>query len=267
MLEQNKILIMKFGGASVKDSDHFKKIASIIAHRKLEFSRIVVVVSAMGNMTDLLVELGYKVHKSPPRREFDMLVSAGERLSIALLSMALDSIGIDAISFTGSQSGIITSNEHAKAKIINVRPSRIISSLDQNKVVVVAGFQGVSLDKEVTTLGRGGSDTTAVALAVGLRAEKVEFYKDVKGICEKDPKIYPEAKILSSISYDRAIDLAEEGGVLHPRSLKLAKTNGILLHLLSFNEYFEDSVDNLGTKIWEKNRACAPEYEEGVTVV
>lgn len=252
MKMKNKTLIMKFGGASVSDPDHFKKIASIIAHRKMKYSKVVVVISAMGNMTDMLVNLGYRVHKNPPKREFDMLVSAGERLSIALLSMALDSIDVPSISFTGSQSGIITTNEHGSAKIITVKPERIISSLNEQRVVVVAGFQGVSEQKEVTTLGRGGSDTSAVALGIALNAEKIEFYKDVKGICAKDPKIDPTAKVLSQLTYDEAIILAKKGGVLHPRSILLAKKNKILLHLLSFNDYFNEGVANKGTKIGEK---------------
>lgn len=259
-----KTLVMKFGGSSLQDSERFQKIAAIIAKRLKEYPRIVVVVSAMGNTTDRLVNLGYAVHKSPPRREFDMLLSAGERLSIALLAMALDSIGIPAISFTGSQSGIITTNEHTNAKILDVKPERIFTSLDEGKVVVVAGFQGVSQQKEITTLGRGGSDTTAVALAIKLEADKVEFYKDVKGIYEQDPKIDPNAKVYTSLTYEDALVLANKGGVLHPRSILLAQKNGIFLHLLSFNDCIDEKMDLLGTRvgIGAKRSATVFENEE-----
>ncbi|MFN4174875.1 MAG: aspartate kinase, partial [Parachlamydiaceae bacterium] len=179
MLERT--LVLKFGGASVAEPEHFSKIADIILYRKKEFNNIVVVVSAMGDTTNKLIDLAKKVNPNPPRREYDMLVSVGERISISLLAMALALKGQDAISFTGSQSGIITTEEHSEARIIDVKPNRLQPHLQAGKVVIVAGFQGVSKSGEITTLGRGGSDTTAVALAVALKAEKVEFYKDVIG--------------------------------------------------------------------------------------
>jgi aspartate kinase len=231
-----EIIVMKFGGASVKAPENFHQIADIIAHRKqTEKKPIVVVISAMANATDQLFALARAVHPSPPHRELDMLVSVGERISIALLAMALSLKGIDAISLTGSQSGMITDESHNEAKILNVKPQRILAALQSNQVVIVAGFQGVSRKGEITTLGRGGSDTSAVALAIALKAPFVDFYKDVKGLYDLDPKTHPDACLLSSIGYEQALLLAEKGAkVLHPRSVSLAEKNGIPLRLRSF---------------------------------
>jgi aspartate kinase len=168
-----------------------------------------------------------------------MLLSVGERISMTLLAMCLAKKGREAISFTGSQSGIITCNQHSEAKIIDVTPFRLIKSLEQNKIVIVAGFQGVSRLKEITTLGRGGSDTTAVALSVALGAEKVEFYKDVPGLFSEDPKKNPDASLFSHLNYDEALDIVSKGAkILHKRCLELAKANQIPLHVLSFKESF-----------------------------
>jgi aspartate kinase len=230
-----KPLIMKFGGASVAEPKNFLSIAQIIAARLQSNPRLVVVVSAMGNTTDQLLKLAREVHPNPPRREQDMLVSVGERISISLLAMALSLNGQEAISFTGSQSGIITTDDHAEAKIIDVRPARIVKALDQGRIAIVAGFQGVSRQGEITTLGRGGSDTTAVALAVALGSERVEFYKDVGGIYDNDPKANPTARLLDRLSFSLAGDLAGRGAkVLHQRCIKLAEKNGIQLHVLPF---------------------------------
>jgi aspartate kinase len=229
-------LIMKFGGASVATPQSFLSIAEIIHTRALVCPEIVVVVSAMGNATDDLLKLAREVHPNPPRREQDMLVSVGERISIALLAMALSLKGRDAISFTGSQSGIITNDDHSDAKIVDVRPARIIKALELGRVSIVAGFQGVSRQGEITTLGRGGSDTTAVALAVALGSDIVEFYKDVGGIFERDPKSDPHASLLHSLSYAMAIELAEKGAkVLHKRCIALAEKNGVQLHVRPFS--------------------------------
>src|ERR1700733_7657312 len=175
MPQHGKTLIMKFGGAAVKTPESFSCLADLIIKRSQNYPRIAIVVSAMDGMTDQLIALARLVHPSPPSREYDMLVSTGERVSISLLAMALFAKGREAVSFTGSQSGIITSNQHSEARIIDVRPSRLLPCLEKNKYVIVAGFQGVSKEKEITTLGRGGSDTTAVALGIALKAEKVEF--------------------------------------------------------------------------------------------
>lgn len=229
------MLVMKFGGASVATSESFLKIAEIIIQRSLHREKLVVVVSAMANMTDDLLELARKVHPNPPTREQDMLVSVGERISIALLAMALERKGKAAVSFTGSQSGIITCENHSDARIVDVKPKRLVEALDKGQVAIVAGFQGVSRKGEITTLGRGGSDTSAVALAVALGAPKVEFYKDVPGIFDADPKKNPNAKVLPKLNYGEALKLAQGGAkVLHARSIELAEKNGVQLSVLSF---------------------------------
>jgi len=228
-------LVMKFGGAAVASPEHFSRIADIILARRESYSRIAVVISAMGDMTDQLIALARQVHCDPPRREYDMLVSVGERISISLLAMALAAKNQEAVSFTGSQSGIITCAKHAEARIVDVRPWRLLPVLDAGKIVIVAGFQGVSVNGEITTLGRGGSDTSAVALAVALQAQRVEFYKDVGGVFTRDPKIFPKATLISQMSYDEALRiLNEEAGVLHPRAIRLAQDNVVPLWVLPF---------------------------------
>jgi aspartate kinase len=258
MPEKTKILIMKFGGASVKAPDSFAQIADIVIQRAIEFPQIAIVISAMGGMTDHLINLAHQVNPSPPRREYDMLVSAGERISISLLAMALSARGYEAVSFTGSQSGIMTSNDHTEARIIDVRPYRLLPHLEAKKFVIIAGFQGVSFHKEITTLGRGGSDTTAVALGVALRAEKVEFYKDVAGIHKDDPKNVPHSQIFHSLSYDEALSVVKQTGgrILHPRSIELAKKNNMPLHVLSFYE-----KKGGGTWIGSEEGPMEPRYE------
>jgi aspartate kinase len=260
MPKEGKTLIMKFGGAAVKTPESFSHIADLIIKRSQTFPQIAIVLSAMGGMTDHLISLAHQVHPSPPRREYDMLVSTGERISISLLAMALSAKGREAASFTGSQSGIITSNQHTEARIIDVRPYRLLPYLEANKFVIVAGFQGVSKDKEITTLGRGGSDTTAVALGIALRAEKVEFYKDVGGIFQNDPKIAADAHIYSSLSYSDAFDIVNRTGgrVLHPRAIKLAQKNTLPLHIRSFFD-----MEGEGTLICTENmQTMEPQYEE-----
>jgi len=264
-----RTLVLKFGGAAVAEVGLFGTIADIIEKRKRIYSRIVVVVSAMGTTTDDLLRLAKQVHPNPPRRELDMLLSVGERMSIALLAMALDLKGMEAISFTGSQSGIITSNEHADAKIVEMRPWRLQPHLEEEKIVIVAGFQGVSRKGEITTLGRGGSDTTAVAIAVALHAEKVEFYKDVSGIYNSDPKTDASAAFFNSLSYDAMLQMAQKGAkVLHPRSVLMAKNNGLPLHVLSFHEAktveYPVEIERLGTWIGQDEKAAVNEciYEE-----
>lgn len=228
-------LVLKFGGAAVATPDHFGKIAQIIASRKEQYTRLIVVVSAMGDTTDELISLARKVHPNPPRREHDMLVTVGERVSISLLAMALDRIGLDGVSFTGSQSGIMTTADHTHARIVDVRAHRVNKALEQQKIAIVAGFQGVSLEGEITTLGRGGSDTTAVALAMALGAQKVEFYKDVEGVFTADPHKHPEAQWIPFLSYEEALELLGRGnGVLHTRCVRLAWQGGMPLEVRSF---------------------------------
>jgi aspartate kinase len=230
-------LVMKFGGASVATPEQFSSIADIIIDRMQEYPQVVVVVSAMGKTTDQLVELAKQVNPDPPRREYDMLVSVGERISISLLAMALARKNCQATSFTGSQSGIITSDDHSEARILEVKPHRLLPCLAQGKVVIVAGFQGVSRKGEITTLGRGGSDTSAVALAAAFDA-KVEFYKDVPGIFSADPKCCSEAFVYPELTYQAALDIVKRGAkVLHSRCIELAEKNGLTLHVRSFDDY------------------------------
>lgn len=246
-----KTIVMKFGGASLSTIERVLSAGKIILTRSQNYSRLIVVVSAMGDMTNELFNLAKKVCERPPKREQDMLISVGERISMALLAMALSDQNKDAISFTGSQSGIITSSDHSEATIIDVRPYRLSKALDEGKIVIVAGFQGVSHKGEITTLGRGGSDTSAVALGVALRATKVEFYKDVKGIYSEDPKKNAGAEFFSNLNYNQALDIAREGSqVLHPRSILLASKNQLPLHVLPF-EY--ESERSHGTLIEPSN--------------
>lgn len=225
-------LVLKFGGAALATPEAFSFVARLIKEKRERGIRVVCVVSAMGDTTNELLRLAEKVHHAPPKRELDMLVSAGERVSMSLLAMALDIEGIDAKSFTGSQSGIITSGVHTDATIVDVRPVRIIEALRTHCVPIVAGFQGVSLEKEVTTLGRGGSDTTAVALGIALDAHHVEFYKDVDGFFDADPKLFKEAKLFKNMSFDEAYGYAKSGAkILHSRAISLASKNNLPLHV------------------------------------
>jgi len=229
------MLVMKFGGASVAKTESFLKIADLIIEKSKLHQEIAVVVSAMGNTTDQLLELARQVHPNPPRREQDMLVSVGERISISLLAMALSLKHKEAVSFTGSQSGIVTCEEHSDAKIVDVKPYRLTPVLQKGHIAIIAGFQGVSRKGEITTLGRGGSDTTAVAIGVALGASRVEFYKDVPGIFDADPKKNQNASLYKELSYLDAIQIAKNGGkVLHQRSIELAMRNGVQLSVLSF---------------------------------
>ncbi|NGX28283.1 MAG: Aspartokinase [Candidatus Anoxychlamydiales bacterium] len=233
------VLIMKFGGASVNGAKSFLKIAEIIIERSKEFKKIVVVISAMGKTTNKLLKLARTIDDNPPKREQDMLISVGERISMSLLSMALQKKGKKSISFTGSQSGIITSSNHLDAKIIDIRPKRIVKALEDDNIVIVAGFQGVSEQKEITTLGRGGSDTSAVAIAVALRADFVEFYKDVAGIYDLDPKKNKNAKFFQKLSFEKALKIIQKSShpVLHPRCIKLALDNNLSLTVKSFKNF------------------------------
>jgi len=255
-------LVIKFGGASVSTPQHFSRIADIVLQCKQNYSRVAVVVSAMGNTTDHLISLAQTVNPKPPSREYDMLVSVGERISISLLAMALAAKGHQAVSFTGSQSGIITCENHSNAKIIDVRPARLLPVLNRGSVAIIAGFQGVSCKGEITTLGRGGSDTSAVALGVALGAEKVVFFKDVPGIFSTDPKKDPNASMFSQLTYAEALAIIEKGAkILHARSVKLACKNEIPLNVVSFDDGVFGA--RMGTFVGSKNesRATVPVYE------
>jgi aspartate kinase len=227
-------IVMKFGGTSVGDPEKLKDVAAriVAAHRR--GTRVVAVLSAMGDTTDELVRLAYEISPTPEPRELDMLISVGERISCALAAMAIHDLGDEAISLTGSQAGIVTDTVHGKAKIVDVRARRIHEALDQDKVVLVAGFQGVSTNLDITTLGRGGSDTTAVALAAALTAGHCEIYTDVAGVFSADPRIVPNARKLHAVSYDEMLELSASGAkVLQLRSVEVARNYGVKLHVRS----------------------------------
>lgn len=227
------IIVQKYGGSSVADVSRIRRVAERVRARRAEGHQLVVVVSAMGDTTDELLGLAKQVSVDPPRRELDMLLTCGERISMALLSMALQELEVPAISFTGSQSGIITDESHASARIVEVRPVRILEELERGRVVIVAGYQGVSRKREVTTLGRGGSDTTAVALAAALAAEACEIFSDVDGVFSADPRVVPGARKLEALGYDEMQELASAGArVLNAQAVEWAKANGIVLNAL-----------------------------------
>lgn len=224
------ILVQKYGGSSVADVEKIQRVAELIRARRNEGFRICVVVSAMGKTTDGLLLQAQQLAPHPPRRELDMLLSCGERASMALLAMALDHLGVPSISFTGSQSGILTNDRHSDASILEVRPYRVQDELEADKVVIVAGFQGVSYRREITTLGRGGSDTTAVALAAALGAD-CEIYSDVDGVYSADPRIVANARRLESLTHEEMQELAAAGArVLHAQAVQFAKARDIAIY-------------------------------------
>ena len=225
------LVVQKYGGSSVSDAERIKRVAErIVATRKAGHD-VCVVVSAMGDTTDELLELAQQVSPLPPGRELDMLLTAGERISMALLAMAIQSLGLSARSFTGSQAGVITDSVHGKARIIDVTPGRITTALAEGHIAIVAGFQGVSQDsKDITTLGRGGSDPTAVALAAALGAEVCEIYTDVDGVYSADPRLVPGARHLSTVSYEEMLELAASGAkILHLRCVEYARRYAVPL--------------------------------------
>ena len=225
------IVVQKYGGSSVADVDRIRQVAARVMKTQAAGYGVAVVVSAMGDTTDELLALAKKISPNPDRRELDMLLSAGERISMALLSMAIRELGGDAISFTGSQSGIITNDRHVDARIIEVRPFRVQDELARGRVVVIAGYQGVSYRREVTTLGRGGSDTTAVAMAAALGAEYCEICSDVDGVYTSDPRVVPTARRIGTLSYEETQELAEAGArVLNAQAVEFAKEKGIAVY-------------------------------------
>ena len=237
-MAQKKIVVQKYGGTSVGTAEKIKNVAKRIKGYVDDGYSVVVVVSAMGKTTDQLISLANEITASPDKRELDMLLSTGEQVSIALLAMALHEAGIDAISYTGSQIKVVTDGNFSNAKIESISTDRIMQSLNGNKVVIVAGFQGIDNDENITTLGRGGSDTSAVALAAVLETRDCEIYTDVDGVFTSDPRVVPNTKKLNEISYDEMLELARLGaGVLHSRSVEFAKKYGIRLHVRSSYNY------------------------------
>jgi aspartate kinase len=225
------IVVQKYGGSSVASTEKVRAVAKLVAAKKRAGYRVVVVVSAMGDATDELLARAKAISGEPDRRELDMLLSVGERISMSLLAMAIREEGEEAVSLTGSQSGILTSDSHANARIIEVRPFRVEDELERGRIVIVAGYQGVSYKKEITTLGRGGSDTTAVALAAALDAEACEIYSDVEGVFTTDPRIAPDAKKIPALGYPEMQELAEAGAkVLNAQAVEFAKEKGIAIY-------------------------------------
>ncbi|NCG21998.1 MAG: aspartate kinase [Rhodobacterales bacterium] len=229
-----QIVVQKYGGSSVADVDRIGRVADRVAKTAASGKGVVVVVSAMGTTTDQLLELARKVSERPDRRELDMLISVGERITMALVAMALKDRGVQAVSLTGSQSGIITDEAHADARVIEVRPSRVRQALEEGKVVIIAGFQGVSRTREVTTLGRGGSDTTAVVLAAALNAVHCEICSDVDGVWSADPRVVPDAARLNEMGLGQALSMARGGAkVLFEDAVRYARDHGVTLHASS----------------------------------
>ena len=239
------IIVQKFGGTSVADTDKIKNVANSVIREKKNGNNVVVVVSAMGHTTDYLMKMAKDISETPSSREIDMLLSTGEGVSIALLSMAIQAKGYDAVSMNAMQIGIITENIHTKARIVDIKTDKLEKYLDEGKIIVVAGFQGVTPDGEITTLGRGGSDTSAVAVAAALNAERCDIYTDVEGVYTTDPRIVPNASKLDFVTYDEMLELANVGAnVLHPRSVETAKQFNMPLRVRSsFN------LEDMGTLI------------------
>jgi aspartate kinase len=229
------LIVQKYGGSSVGDAERIKRVAERIIAARKSGNDVVVVVSAMGDTTDGLLDLAHRVSPLPAGRELDMLLTAGERISMALLAMAIHNLGYEARSYTGSQAGVITTSVHGKARIIDVTPGRLKAALDEGAVVIVAGFQGVAQDtKDITTLGRGGSDTTAVALAAALKADVCEIYTDVDGVFSADPRIVPNARHVARITYEEMLELAACGAkILHLRAVEYARRSGLPIHVRS----------------------------------
>ena len=231
---QRGTVVMKFGGTSVAGPERLRNVARRLVSAREAGNRVVGVLSAMGATTNELLSLAHQVSARPDPRELDMLISVGERISCALAAMAINDLGQRAVSLTGSQAGIVTDTSHGKAKIVDVRARRIHESLDRDEIVLVAGFQGVSTSQDVTTLGRGGSDTTAVALAAALGAERCEIYTDVEGVFTADPRIVPAAQKLHAVSYEEMLELAASGAkVLQLRSVEFARNHGVTMHVRS----------------------------------
>lgn len=253
------IVVQKFGGSSVANTDRVSHVADLVIREKRAGKQVVVVVSAMGKTTDNLLSMASELSANPDPREIDMLISTGEQVTIAMLAIAIQAKGEQAISFTGPQVGIVTDNSHRKAKIVRINNEKVQRALDAGKVVIVAGFQGSTVDQEVTTLGRGGSDTTAVALAAILKAEVCDIYTDVDGVYSADPRLVPKARKLDAISYDEMLELASLGAkVLHSRSVELAKNYGVPLQVRSS---FESAP---GTMVVKEDKAMEDIVVSGV---
>jgi aspartate kinase len=256
-----KLIVQKFGGSSVANAECIQNVAQRVASYREKGYNLVVVVSALGDTTDGLIELAYKINTEPSEREMDMLLSTGEQISVALLAMAIHKLGYEAISFTGAQVGIITDASYTRARIIKINADKIKEELRKGKIVIVAGFQGVTLNQDITTLGRGGSDLTAVALAKELAADECEIYTDVEGIYTADPRIEPKAKKIKEITYDEMLEMASLGAqVMQARSIEVGKKFNVPIHVRS------SFSDNPGTMIIKEAKRMEDVIVSGVTI-
>jgi aspartate kinase len=255
-----RLVVMKFGGSSVSTTERLLAVASRLIAAKLRGDRVVAVVSAMGDVTDELVEKARAISLTPPEREMDMLLATGEQVTIALLAMAIHSLGHEAISLTGAQAGIVSDASHTKARITEVRADRVMGALERGDIVIVAGFQGLTEEGEITTLGRGGSDTTAVAVAAGLGADLCEIYTDVDGVFTADPRIEPSARKIPRMSYEEMLEMAATGArVLQLRSVEFARNHGVAIHVRS------SFTDSEGTIVKEADPSMEQAIISGVT--
>jgi aspartate kinase len=262
------LVVQKYGGSSVADAEKIRNVARRIAATRDEGNEVVVVVSAMGDTTDELIQLARQVNPSPPERELDLLLSTGEVVSCALMAMALNHLGYKAVSLTGAQAGIETDTVHSKARILRLEPKRVVRELERGNIVIVAGFQGVTRDMDVTTLGRGGSDTTAVALAAALKAQRCEIYTDVEGVYTADPRIVPEARKLKEIGYEEMLELATLGAkVMHSRAVELGQLYRVPILVASS---FSDAPGTLihgGTEMEVRNRVRGIAHDVNVAKI
>lgn len=258
---KKKLIVQKFGGSSVANVEKIQNVARRVVSYKKKGNSVVVVVSALGDTTDELIDLASKINSDPSDREMDMLLSTGEQISTALLAMAIHKLGLEAISFTGAQVGIMTDKNHTKARIIKINGDRIREELKKGKIVIVAGFQGMTIDSDITTLGRGGSDLTAVALAKELKADECEIYTDVEGIYTTDPRIEPKARKLKAITFDEMLEMASLGAqVMQARSIEVAKKFNVPLHVRS------SMSENEGTMIIKEVKDMEDALITGVTL-
>ena len=256
-----RLIVQKFGGSSVANPERIKRVAQRVVETKRTGADIVVVVSALGDTTDELLQLASQISHNPAERELDMLMATGEQVSVALLAMAIHELGEDAVSFTGAQVGILTDGVHTKARLVDINTQRIVQELAKRRIVIVAGFQGVSLNQDITTLGRGGSDLTAVALAKALQADVCEIFTDVEGVYTADPRIVPEARKLPAISYDEMLEMASLGAqVMQARAIFVAKRFDIPIHVRSSFSLRE------GTMIQKSVKAMEDIVVSGVTL-
>ncbi|MDO8886239.1 aspartate kinase [Candidatus Oleimmundimicrobium sp.] len=254
------IIVQKYGGSSVANAERIKNVAKRVIKTKKQGNAVVVVVSALGDTTDTLLKMAYEITPAPPERELDMLLATGEQVSVALLSMAIYSLGYQTISLTGQQVGIVTDAVHTKAKILDIRSERILKAIKEDKIVIVAGFQGVTVDNNITTLGRGGSDTTAVALAAKLKADICEIYTDVDGVYTADPRIVPNAFKIFKLSFDEMLEMAATGAkVLQARSVEFGRNHNVNIHVRS--SFSEEP----GTLIKEADETMEKAIISGIT--